>query len=58
MYDNDDGNNRNPKKFGRELEKRTRKFAVRIIRLSVTLLNTPDRKKSEKVFLCIAFYIN
>ncbi|MBN2314862.1 MAG: four helix bundle protein [Sedimentisphaerales bacterium] len=28
--------------FGRELEKRTREFAVRIIRLSRTLPNTPE----------------
>ena len=42
MNDDDEGKYRNPKKFGRELEKRTRKFAVRIIRLSVTLPNTPE----------------
>ena len=42
MFNDDDGNNWNPKKFGRELEKRTRKFAVSIIRLSVTLPNTPE----------------
>ncbi len=30
------------KKFSKELEKRTRKFAVRIIRLSTTLPNTPE----------------
>ena len=42
MYADDDRNNRDPKKFNRELEKRTRKFAVRIIRLSVTLPNTPE----------------
>lgn len=29
------------KEFARELEKRTRKFAVRIISLSTKLLNTP-----------------
>ncbi len=29
------------KEFPRELEKRTRKFAVRIISLSTKLLNTP-----------------
>jgi len=39
MHEDDD---RDPKKFGRELETRTRKFAVRIIRLSVTLPNTPE----------------
>ncbi len=32
------------KKFGRELEKRTREFAVSIIRLSRTLPNTPEGK--------------
>jgi four helix bundle protein len=42
MYGDDDRSNRDPKKFGRELEKRTREFAVRIIRLSVTLPNTPE----------------
>ena len=30
------------KEFSKELEKRTRKFAVRIIRLSATLPNTPE----------------
>jgi four helix bundle protein len=30
------------KEFGRKLEKRTREFAVRIIRLSVKLPNTPE----------------
>jgi len=30
------------KQFGRELEERTRKFAVRIIRLSTKLPNTPE----------------
>ncbi len=30
------------KEFSKELEKRTRKFAVRIIRLSTALPNTPD----------------
>ena len=30
------------KKFAKELEKRTRKFAVRIIRLSTRLPNTPE----------------
>ena len=30
------------KEFSKELEKRTRKFAVRIIRLSATLSNTPE----------------
>ena len=30
------------KEFSKELEKRTRKFAVDIIRLSVTLPNTPE----------------
>jgi len=30
------------KKFAKELEKRTREFAVRIIRLSGTLPNTPE----------------
>jgi len=30
------------KKFAKDLEKRTRKFAVRIIRLSTTLQNTPE----------------
>lgn len=32
------------KKFGKELEKRTRRFAVRIIHLSTTLPNTPEGK--------------
>ncbi len=32
------------KKFGKELEKRTREFAVSIIRLSKTLPNTPEGK--------------
>ncbi len=32
------------KEFGRKLEKRTREFAVRIIRLSVKLPNTPEGK--------------
>ncbi len=32
------------KKFSRSLEKRTRQFAVRIIRLSTTLPNTPRAK--------------
>jgi len=30
------------KEFSKELEKRTRRFAVRIIRLSTTLPNTPE----------------
>lgn len=30
------------KQFGKELEKRTRGFAVRIVRLSARLLNTPE----------------
>jgi len=30
------------KQFARELERRTRKFAVRIIRLSTALPNTPE----------------
>ena len=30
------------KEFARDLEKRTRKFAVKIIRLSITLPNTPE----------------
>jgi len=32
------------KEFSKELERRTRKFAVKIIRLSVTLPNTPEAK--------------
>ena len=32
------------KEFARKLEKRTREFAVRIIRLSSTLPNTPEAK--------------
>ena len=32
------------KQFAKELEKRTRKFAVRIIHLSATLPNTPEGK--------------
>ena len=32
------------KEFGRELENRTREFAVRIIRLSITLPNTSEAK--------------
>jgi len=34
----------NNKEFAKELEKRTREFAVRIIRLSRTLPNTPEGK--------------
>ena len=30
------------KRFGKELEERTKKFAVRIIRLLITLPNTPE----------------
>ncbi len=32
------------KEFAKELEKRTKKFAVRIIRLSVKLPNTPEAR--------------
>ena len=32
------------KEFSRNLEERTRKFAVRIIHLSITLPNTPEAK--------------
>ena len=32
------------KEFGKELESRTRKFALRIIRLSTSLPNTPESK--------------
>jgi len=32
------------KEFAKDLEKRTRKFAVKIIRLSITLPNTPEGK--------------
>ena len=32
------------KEFSKELEKRTRKFAVQIIHLSVTLPNTPEAR--------------
>ena len=32
------------KEFSKELEQRTRKFAVKIIRLSTTLPNTPESK--------------
>jgi len=32
------------KKFAEELERRTRRFAVKIIRLSITLPNTPEGK--------------
>ncbi len=32
------------KEFSKELEKCTRKFAVRAIRLSTALLNTPESK--------------
>ena len=35
-------NNYNPKEFGKNLEKRTKNFAVRIIRLSSKLPNTPE----------------
>ena len=35
------------KKFAKELEKRTRKFAVRIIRLSTKLPNTPEGRVIE-----------
>jgi four helix bundle protein len=34
--------NYNPKKFGKELEQRTKKFAIQIIRLSSRLPNTPE----------------
>ena len=34
----------NNKEFSKELEKRTRKFAVRIIRLSASLPNTPEAR--------------
>ena len=34
----------NNKEFAKDLEKRTREFAVRIIRLSTTLPNTPEGK--------------
>jgi len=34
----------NIKEFSKELEKRTRKFAVQIIRLSTTLPNTPEAR--------------
>jgi four helix bundle protein len=33
---------RDVKKFAKELEERTRRFAIRIIRLSATLPNTPE----------------
>ena len=33
---------KNNKEFAKELENRTREFAVRIIRLSITLPNTPE----------------
>jgi len=32
----------NPKEFGKELEQRTKKFAIQIIRLSSKLPNTPE----------------
>ena len=32
----------NPKEFAKELEKRTKKFAIQIIRLSSRLPNTPE----------------
>jgi four helix bundle protein len=32
------------KEFSKELEKRTRKFAVRIIRLSIRLPDTPEAR--------------
>lgn len=35
---------KNNKEFAKELENRTREFAVRIIRLSRTLPNTPEVK--------------
>ncbi len=35
-------NNYNPKEFGKSLEKRTKNFAVQIIRLSLKLPNTPE----------------
>ena len=37
-------NSMDNKDFGKELEKRTRKFAVRIIHLSAKLLNTPEAR--------------
>ena len=36
--------NKNDKEFARDLEKRTLEFAVRIIRLSSTLPNTPEAR--------------
>lgn len=36
--------NRDPKKSAKELEKRTRVFAVRIFRVSANLPNTPEAK--------------
>ncbi|MFW6147736.1 MAG: four helix bundle protein [Thermodesulfobacteriota bacterium] len=40
MYEALKGN----KEFAKELEKRTQKFAVQIIRLSTTLPNTPETR--------------
>ncbi len=37
-------NSMDNKEFGKELEKRTRKFAVRIIHLSAQLPNTPEAR--------------
>ena len=34
--------NYNPKKFGKELEQRTKKFAIQIIRLSTRLPGIPE----------------
>jgi four helix bundle protein len=36
------GTTKRNKEFGKELEKRTRQFAVRIIRLSISLPDTPE----------------
>ena len=35
---------KNNKEFGKQLEKRTKKFAIRIIRLSTKLPNTPEAR--------------
>jgi four helix bundle protein len=45
MYSKSKGRDRkNNKEFAKELEKRTKRFAVRIIRLSTKLPNTPEAR--------------
>jgi hypothetical protein len=39
----------NRKKFAKDLEKRTRQFAVRIIKISVKLPNTPEARRTLEI---------